>query len=538
MNEKAKTLAFVAAAAAVVLLAFVTRSSSPVATPDDLRGQLLYPEFKPLDVTSLELVEFNDETGEVKFFQVAQGDYKGKTRWVIPSHDDYPADAKTQVADAAAALMGLKVLEVVTDNQGERQEYGVVDPDPKTLKIGATGVGEKVIMKNADGKELLALVIGKEVPDRPGLRYVCKVGQDPIYVVEIKTDKLSMNFENWIERNLLQINSFDIDQLWVRDYSVDELNGTLNQRGEMKIEYNDTADPRWKLIDDRQFVIVGKKGQWRPVKMADDEELNTAKLDELKNALDDLKIVDVNRKPAGLSADLKTATDFATHSDGVESLARKGFFVAKLGKQVGLFSNEGEIRVVMKDGVEYVLRFGEIAAGSGPAKKDKKEGASGLNRYLFVMAEFNPNVIPKPEIEPLPEVKKDAEKESVEDKAEEKKPDESAAEKADEKKPDPQAERDRIEKDNERKQDEYEQKVADAKKHVAELNARFADWYYIISDKVYQKIHLNRDEIVKKKEKPGEDEPSEDGPAGTTTVPPMPAEMLEKLKAQKKAEEK
>ena len=107
-----------------------------------------------------------------------QVDVKGKTRWSIPSHDDYPADAKDQVASAAAGLMGLKILEMVSDNQGDQQEYGVVDPDPKTLKVGATGVGKKVVMKDKDGKELLALVIGKEVPGRPGLRYVRKVGQD------------------------------------------------------------------------------------------------------------------------------------------------------------------------------------------------------------------------------------------------------------------------------------------------------------------------------------------------------------------------
>ena len=191
-----------------------------------MRNQPLYPDFKdPLAVTSLEIVEFDDQRGEVHPFQVAQVDVKGKTRWSIPSHDDYPADAKDQVASAAAGLMGLKVLEMVSDNQGDQREYGVVDPDPKTLKVGDTGVGTKVVMKDKDGKELLALVIGKEVPDRPGLRYVRKVGEAPIYIVEAKTDKLSTKFEDWIERNLLGINTFDIKRLWIRDYSVDELNG-------------------------------------------------------------------------------------------------------------------------------------------------------------------------------------------------------------------------------------------------------------------------------------------------------------------------
>ena len=35
------------------------------------------------------------------------------------------------------------------------------------------------------------------------------------------------------------------------------------------------------------------------------------------------------------------------------------------------------------------------------------------------------------------------------------------------------------------------------KKRVEELNGRFSDWYYVISDDIYQKIHLGRTDIVK-----------------------------------------
>ena len=302
--------------------------------PEDVHNQPLYPQFTdPLSVTNMEIVEFDEQRGEVHPFQVAQVDVKGKTRWSIPSHDDYPADAKDQVASAAAGLMGLKILEMVSDNQGDQQEYGVVDPDPKVLKVGATGVGQRVIMKDKQGKELLALVIGKEVPGRPGLRYVRKVGQAPIYVVEVKTDKLSTKFEDFIERNLLGINSFDVKRLWIRDYSVDQLRQALVQRGETMIEYNDTGEPKWKLVEDRKFAMNKEKpgeGQWVAVKMPADEELNTAKLDELKTALDDLKIVDVSRKPAGLSADLKEAADFKPKNEAFVSLAEKGFFLTPL----------------------------------------------------------------------------------------------------------------------------------------------------------------------------------------------------------------
>jgi hypothetical protein len=570
MNETAKTLTFLAVAAAIVVTAVVARPSLPIAKPVDVRNQPLYPEFKdPLSVTGLEIVEFDEHRGEVIPFQVAQVNVKGKTRWSIPSHQDYPADAKDQVASAAAGLIGLNIIEMVSDNQGDQREYGVVDPDPKTLKVGDTGVGTRVVMRNKEGKDQLALIIGKEVPDRPGLRYVRKVGQSPIYIVNAKTDKLSTKFENWIERNLLQINSLDMKRLWVRDYAVDVMNSAVVQRGETLLEYNDTAEPKWKMVEDQKFVPNKDnpdEGKWAAVKMSADEELNAANLDALKTALDDLKIVDVCRKPAGLSSDLKAEADFMTKHEAIASLQRMGFYPTKLSSgEIELFSNEGEIRVLMKDGVEYILRFGQIAGGAsqqedklnGKSKKDakateaKKNG--GLNRYLFVMAEFDPDMISKPQLERLPDAKKSAEK-----KPEGKKPDEKKAseKKADEKKTagkkdgkqaedkkvaaDP--ERERIEKENKRKQEEYEQKITDSKKHVAELNARFADWYYVISDDVYGKIHLGRDGIFQKKSKAKgkHDGHSHAGHDDSDELPSLPggdadanpADVLNKLKAE------
>ena len=35
---------------------------------------------------------------------------------------------------------------------------------------------------------------------------------------------------------------------------------------------------------------------------------------------------------------------------------------------------------------------------------------------------------------------------------------------------------------------------------VEELNNRFADWYYVISNDIYKKIHLDRSDIMKKPE--------------------------------------
>ena len=192
MNENLKTLIFVAAAAAVGLIAWATMPASQTSVAEDFHNQLLYPKFtNPLDAASLEIVKYDEAKGEPVVFKVAEVEHKGKARWSIPSHDNYPADARDQVASAATALMGLQILDMVSDDKGDESVYGVVDPDPDQLSLGATGVGQRVVMQDKNGKDLLNLVVGKQVPNRPNLCYVRKVGHREIYTVEAKTDKLS-----------------------------------------------------------------------------------------------------------------------------------------------------------------------------------------------------------------------------------------------------------------------------------------------------------------------------------------------------------
>jgi hypothetical protein len=621
MNEILKTVGFVGAAVLIVSIAWLSQPASPVTDAEDVRGERLFPDFNdPLAATSMEIVEFDPETAEVRPFTVAQVDVKGegKPRWAIPTHENYPADARDQVADAASGVMELRILEVAARNPSDHAYYGVVDPNPNKRK-GTTGVGTRVTMKDHRGRVLMSLVIGKEVPDRSGLRYVRKVDEDPVYVVKISTSKLSTKFEDWIEKDLLKLNTWDIKQIQIRDHSVDELRREVIQRGRMTLEYDDTGETKWKLSKDEKF----EGGRWVPVAMAPDEELDTAKLDTLKNALDDLKIVDVSRKPPGLSGDLKAEKSFLDNDEALASLISCGFYPAQIGSRVELVSNEGEIRCLVKDGVEYVLRFGEIA-GVGSTAAEKKEGkeegkeegssSSGLNRYIFVMAQFNPDIIPKPKLETLPEEKpkpagdeadkgetpkedsgadqSSAEKPATEptqekahgqsadekaggqsaeeqtgassteeetgkpaaegkqakthdEAAGDEKADKESAEKKAEKtaaagsQPDIEAQRERIKKDNKRKQEEYDEKLEQGKKKVKELNDRFADWYYIISDEVYQKIHLGRDQIVKKKEKKDEKKETEKGEkqpdaaagkAGAGEQPKEPASPVSEFK--------
>jgi len=74
------------------------------------------------------------------------------------------------------------------------------------------------------------------------------------------------------------------------------------------------------------------------------------------------------------------------------------------------------------------------------------------------------------------------------------------------------AERQRIEADNKRKTDDYNATVKKGKERAKQLNDRFADWYYFITEDDYKKVHVGRAEIVKKK-------PAPEGGAATPSTP-------------------
>ncbi len=452
MNDNLKTVIFVAAALVVTAVAWaVHRSTVPTDELAEFRNQPLFPDFTdPLRATSLEIIKYDEDKGEAKPFQVAQV----KGRWCIPSHADYPADAKDHMVQAATSVMGLVALDVVSRDRRDHSLYGVLDPG-ESIEPGAKGVGTRVVLKDKDGQTLIGLVIGKEAgtsrdsDDQKDLRYVRKIGEDPVYLVKLNPDKLSTDFSDWIEKDLLKLNAWDIKNVAIQDYSFDIrptpdglIEPRMDQRAVIRLEHNDTGDPRWKLIE---AVLVQDGKPTRP-QLGPDEELNTKKLDDLKYAVDDLKIVDVAKKPPVLSGSLRATGKMKLDRNSVMSLADRGFYLVQTEQGLELFSSEGEIRVTTKDGVQYVLRFGRIASTETHAakkdegkkdegKKDEAQGATAkkedakkeeakkpeakdqkkpdsskepggtttsVNRYLFVMAQFDPSVIEKPKLEPLP----------------------------------------------------------------------------------------------------------------------------------------
>ena len=481
MKESARTIVYVALAAVALLAAWVAKPA-PIHMPrNDEAGKPFFPAYDPLQASTLRIVQFDEESGQPRTFEVAKID----GLYCIPSHENYPADAQTQLADVASSLVGLERGTSVSDRPGDHALYGVLDPTQ--AKTGASGVGTRITLENESGTALADLIVGQEVKNHQGQRFVREPSRDWVYQCTFPTAKLSTRFMDWIEKDLLQIDATRISSVLLDNYSIDEFNGRIVTGSKLRLNY-DSKDRAWSLEG-----------------IAENESLLSSKVDDLKRAIDELAIVNVHRKPESLSKTLQSAGQQSLDQLAAQSLAAKGYYIVS-GQ---LLSNEGETIVTMLDGVEYVLRFGEVTLNEGDAPQlaDSSDGGgeasaaeeqkSDTGRYLFITARFNQDVIPQPSYVPMEMIDSIQEIKGPEGDAEDESED-AKAKRQEELEKAKQVARDK----NETLRKNYESQLETARKRVADLNARFADWYYVIADDVYRKIHLTREEMVNKAEPP------------------------------------
>ncbi len=103
----------------------------------------------------------------------------------------------------------------------------------------------------------------------------------------------------------------------------------------------------------------------------------------------------------------------------------------------------------------------------------------------------------KPEQPAAPNQEPAASQTPAEQKPADQKPaDQKPAETEEELKERLEAVRERIKKENQRKIDDRNEKIAASRKKVQELNARFSDWYYVVSDSAYKKLKVSRDQLI------------------------------------------
>jgi hypothetical protein len=502
MSHAVKTVGFVATALVMALIATFTYPRQEDYQAPDLVGKDLFAEFTdPGTAADLTIVKFAEDVGELTEFQVSRD--PNTELWSIPSSANYPADAETQMRDAATSLIDLQVLGLATEEARNHEVYGVVEPDKQKLDASQEGVGLMVGVRDAKGKELARLIIGKPVRGTDDQHFVRRPGQNQVYVVRIDPAKFPTEFEKWIERDLLKINTFDVERVVFRDYSIVTTQtlsgprGRLDERFEAQVRW-DSDTSKWVLDEMAQF----RDGQRTPTSLLPTEELNTQKLNDMKSALGSMQIVGVLRKPTGLGANLQAGTEFLNSEEAVTSLMNRGFYPVRVNDgEPEIRAANGEVLVGQKDGVEYVLRFGEIAS----VEQDSEDGK--VSRYLFVTTRLDESRFPPLELEPLPGGDDGETPETPQegDADQEAGDQEGTAQDDTAEKSELELARERIRKENQRKQDEREEALKKANQRIRELNSRFADWFYIISEDEYRKIRLGRNDLIRESETAAEE---------------------------------
>jgi hypothetical protein len=626
MNEMMKTIAFLIVAAVIAIATIILNAASKPQVADyaKLVGTEFFPEFNdPNIATSLKVTQYDATKDETKQFEVLNNN----GNWSIPTHHNYPADGDERLSKTAASVIGIKREGLAGRREAEYEKFGVIDPLNAT-EAQTKGRGDRITISKKDGT-LCDYIIGKQVEGKEGLRYVRKPDETRIYIAQINPD-LTTKFIDWIEPNLLKIDRNLLNSIFVYRYQIDEQQGTSNILDQLSLT-RDKPEDEWKLQD------------LNPEK----EELVQTEINSIINQLDQLKIVGVRPKPAGLGASLKNDKGMAIDQLSRLDLQSKGFYLVKNEEGgITMYSNEGELWAGTSQGVNYTLRFGEVFEGDAEdieigktqgdnvkeenktkddASKDENKPAIKpgdelkKSRYVFVTAEYdasllgNPPAKPeKPAIldepiktitpakeEPKKETPKaetapvsDAKPNTTSDKQPEKNETEKSAPPKDADKPqsmqqklidgqetfpvslitqdekpadkpttdvvkpeepktneskpeetkpvetkldtvtppeDPAITRKKAEdaynaamEQYKRDLDAYNKKKEDGKKLVKQLNARFADWYYVISADSFESFSKSREKLVKPK---AADKPAADNttPDNKTTIQPETA---------------
>ena len=535
MNRSQKTAVFVIAAVVLGLAAYVVAPRKRVPELFDDQGTLFYSPFDPLGCTAVEVTRFDEEENAAKVFKV----HFKENLWTIPSHEDYPADAKEQLGKTAAVVNGLKKGAIRSDQKKDFPKFGVVDPLDGSPS--AEGRGKRLILRDATGKILSDLIIGKSVENRWDQYYVRKPESKRIYACEIDASNISTRFADWVETDLLKVPKDKIKQIVLDNYRVDEAT-FVKVPGDV-LTLNQDEPNEWTLT-------TPKGG------LKENEELDKGKTDDITDALKAITLVGVRRKPKGLLEILeRVEKGEPVQRDEARALqallAHVGYYLGQdpRRRKMGLVSNEGEVRIACDDGAMYALLFGEVLYGepdeisAAPTEKaekkqtkdkadEKTETDKGAeHRYLFVRVEFDQSLLgDKPEKPEEPKKPEGLPAKKDEPKVDAEKPDKPEGEKADgettkedeDKKPppDPLEEYTKAKKEYEDKLKwyesdlkDYEKRVEEGKERVEELRKRFAEWYYVISAEAFKKLHLSREDLVneKKVEEKKEEEKSEPG---------------------------
>ncbi len=434
-----------------------------------LVGSNLFEEYKTTQVRGIKIIQFNRQRGVLERIELQRDGEK----WIIPAKENFIASNAGRISVTVNSLRGRQVFEVMSDEEQDHLDYGVVDPDDYGNVKNLSALGTKLILIDRQKKEIASLIIGLPIKnDREKIkRFVRIPGQPNVYVIDYSADVLSTAFSAWVSPNLLQLDVRNdgtgqkIDELEVDNY---------------RLEFKDDAPPTKSLIYraamkpkagqlniELDVPVEGKPGETKTVAVTPQQQA------VLQSIISQGYIVnmisnDVAAKNPKVAAALKDPKEDAGQ-DVFADMPARGF--VKTGFANGTYtfdSAAGALRVITPDAVGMDVDFGSVAGAV-------VGGGGKLNRYVMIHSYVDYENHPKP-----------ARPDGVQEQ------DDSDENKA-----------------YLREVEQWNQKIKAAQLTVNGLNAIHAPWYYLISEDI---INGLRPELSITKAQPPSGSPQDSPP--------------------------
>lgn len=171
-------------------------------------GAKILPGLKIAEVAQIELTDAKTKATLVR----------KENHWVVQERESYPADFKA-ISDFTIKLADLKVVQSDTANPAMLPRVELVDPTAKTDGKAGEGTGTRVELKDAAGKSLAAIVLGKTVLKKdpgnplpsaqdgvPAGRYVRILGdKEQVAVVNDPLGNAQAQPGRWLDRDFAKI---------------------------------------------------------------------------------------------------------------------------------------------------------------------------------------------------------------------------------------------------------------------------------------------------------------------------------------------
>ncbi len=567
MNATTRTMIFAGVALLSTGVAYVTERAMEPAPLEGFEkvGTEFYPDFSdPNKATALRVAAWNERRDEPTTFTVELRDGK----WRIPSHHNYPAEGQQRLATTAASVVGVEREAVQSRRKADHERLGVLDPLDEEA-VATRGRGKRITLFEGE-KILTDYIIGNAVPGQSGHYYLRRPDEKETYIAELKVN-LSTKFADWVEPDLLKLEQADLRRLVFSTPAVNSQDQIVD-RVAAKVE-RESASGDWKLEGiDPETQEVDSTAVSNMVRALDDLELTGVRPKPKGiNANLQLELPEgVASNPLAIRAfqedrlrDLMSrGFGIAEGDDGQPRLySREGELTASAANGAIYHLHFGNLFTGSIDEIEIGGESADAAAADTDAKPDDEGEANAdaagneeageetapdsAHRYLFVRVTFDESLVEGKPVKPTEPQKPAAPAEAPAEDDSPAESDTEAAEKTDDEspaadtpagksedkpeteasaaepaeKPDPQAEyekaKQKYEDDLKRYQEDlrtWEEKVEAGRKKVQELNDRFANWYYVISNDSFAELKVSKEELAKPKEKP-EEGAAENNPA-------------------------